>query len=36
MIAPHANERCQQQIPELIVQSDGSQLACHAMEEGRL
>ncbi|MFT6915056.1 MAG: peptide/nickel transport system ATP-binding protein [Motiliproteus sp.] len=33
---PHANERCQQQIPELIVQSDGSQLACHAMEEGRL
>ncbi|MEH6473751.1 MAG: oligopeptide/dipeptide ABC transporter ATP-binding protein [Halopseudomonas sp.] len=33
---PHANERCQQQVPELIAHSDGSQVACHAMEEGRL
>lgn len=33
---PHANERCKQQVPELIAQSDGSQVACHALEEGRL
>ncbi|MEH6824134.1 MAG: oligopeptide/dipeptide ABC transporter ATP-binding protein [Motiliproteus sp.] len=33
---PHANERCKQQVPELIVQSDGSQVACHGIEEGRL
>jgi peptide/nickel transport system ATP-binding protein len=33
---PHANERCQQQVPQLIAQSDGSQVACHAIEEGRL
>ncbi len=33
---PHANDRCKQQVPELIVQSDGSQVACHGIEEGRL
>jgi peptide/nickel transport system ATP-binding protein len=32
---PHANERCKQQVPELIAQSDGSQVACHGIEEGR-
>lgn len=33
---PHADERCTQQVPELIAQSDGSQVACHGVEEGRL
>jgi peptide/nickel transport system ATP-binding protein len=33
---PHANERCQQQIPELLVQPDRSRVACHAVEEGRI
>ncbi len=33
---PHANERCKIQIPALIVQNDGSQVACHAIEENRL
>ena len=33
---PYANERCKQQVPELIAQSDGSQVACHGVEEGRL
>ncbi len=33
---PHANDRCKQQVPELIVQNDGSQVACHGIEEGRL
>ncbi|MEH6649281.1 MAG: oligopeptide/dipeptide ABC transporter ATP-binding protein [Motiliproteus sp.] len=33
---PHANDRCKQQVPELIAQSDGSQVACHGVEEGRL
>ncbi|WP_210396671.1 ABC transporter ATP-binding protein [Motiliproteus sediminis] len=33
---PYANDRCRQEIPALIAQSDGSQVACHGIEEGRL
>src|SRR5690554_5150789 len=33
---PYANERCRQEIPRLIVTDGGSQVACHAVEEGRL
>ena len=33
---PYVNERCRQEIPRLIEQSDGSQVACHGLEEGRL
>ncbi len=33
---PHANDRCRQEIPKLITQSDGSQVACHGIEESRL
>jgi peptide/nickel transport system ATP-binding protein len=32
---PLANQRCFEQIPVMNVQSDGSQVACHAIEEGR-
>ncbi|MDR5892972.1 ATP-binding cassette domain-containing protein [Halomonas mongoliensis] len=33
---PHANERCKAEVPALIARSDGSEVACHAVEEGRL
>lgn len=33
---PHAFERCQREIPTLIASTGGSQVACHAVEEGRL
>jgi peptide/nickel transport system ATP-binding protein len=33
---PHANERCKQEIPKGIPQSDGSLIACHAVEESRI
>ncbi|RDE19665.1 ATP-binding cassette domain-containing protein [Motiliproteus coralliicola] len=33
---PHANERCKVEIPELIACDDGSKVACHGIEEGRL
>ena len=33
---PHANDRCKAEIPQLIVCDDGSQVACHGIEEGRL
>ena len=33
---PYANERCKQEIPVLQAQDDGTQVACHAVEEGRL
>ncbi|MGE4532153.1 MULTISPECIES: ABC transporter ATP-binding protein [Halomonas] len=33
---PHANARCRQEVPALIARDDGSQVACHAIEEGRL
>ncbi len=33
---PYANERCRQEIPQLIATDQGSQVACHAVEEGRL
>lgn len=33
---PHANPRCSAEIPKLKIQSDGSQVACHAVEEERL
>jgi len=33
---PYANERCRQEIPELIATDTGARVACHAVEEGRL
>jgi len=33
---PYANERCRQEIPLLITTDGGAQVACHAVEEGRL
>ncbi|NVK44403.1 MAG: ATP-binding cassette domain-containing protein [Oceanospirillaceae bacterium] len=33
---PHANERCKREIPQLIATSEGGQVACHAVEEGRI
>ncbi|MDR5903967.1 oligopeptide/dipeptide ABC transporter ATP-binding protein [Franzmannia qiaohouensis] len=33
---PHANARCSQETPALIAHSDGSEVACHAVEEGRI
>lgn len=32
---PLVNQRCYEQIPLMQVQTDGSQVACHAVEEGR-
>lgn len=33
---PHANERCRREIPRTISAGHGTQVACHAVEEGRL
>ena len=33
---PHADARCKSEIPRLIDQGDGVQVACHAIEEGRI
>lgn len=33
---PYVNERCRREIPQLIEQEDGSRVACHGVEEGRL
>ncbi|MDH3692304.1 MAG: ATP-binding cassette domain-containing protein [Gammaproteobacteria bacterium] len=33
---PHANERCKQEIPRLRAVDHEAQVACHAVEEGRL
>ena len=33
---PHANQRCNNEIPELNNTSNGVQIACHAVEEGRI
>ncbi|MBS9402582.1 ATP-binding cassette domain-containing protein [Halomonas sp. TRM85114] len=33
---PHANERCGREIPALIDTAEGSQVACHGVEEGRI
>ncbi|MBW7472202.1 ABC transporter ATP-binding protein [Marinobacter sp. F4218] len=33
---PYANERCRQEIPQLIATDGGTRVACHAVEEGRL
>ncbi|BBB30668.1 ABC transporter ATP-binding protein [Neptunomonas japonica] len=33
---PHANERCKQEIPVLTLLDDGTQVACHGVEENRL
>ncbi len=33
---PYANERCRQEVPQLITTDGGTQVACHAVEEGRL
>jgi peptide/nickel transport system ATP-binding protein len=33
---PHAFTRCRREVPVLIARSDGSEVACHAVEEGRI
>ncbi|PMR70663.1 ABC transporter ATP-binding protein [Halomonas heilongjiangensis] len=33
---PHAEPRCRREVPVLRPQADGSRVACHAVEEGRL
>ncbi|PWG65772.1 ABC transporter ATP-binding protein [Sediminicurvatus halobius] len=33
---PHANERCRQEVPRLHATREGSRVACHGVEEGRL
>jgi peptide/nickel transport system ATP-binding protein len=33
---PHANARCKAEIPRLIARGDGSEVACHGVEEERL
>ena len=33
---PHADKRCKEEVPILESLSDGRQVACHAVEEGRL
>lgn len=33
---PYANERCRREVPALITTDGGTQVACHAVEEGRL
>jgi peptide/nickel transport system ATP-binding protein len=33
---PYANERCIREIPQLIRLDSGTQVACHAVEEGRI
>ena len=33
---PYADDRCRQVIPQLIATDGGAQVACHAVEEGRL
>ncbi|PMR77368.1 ABC transporter ATP-binding protein [Billgrantia endophytica] len=33
---PHANERCKAEVPALIARVDGSEVACHGVEEGRI
>jgi len=33
---PHANERCRTEVPKLIATDANVQVACHAVEEGRL
>jgi peptide/nickel transport system ATP-binding protein len=33
---PHANERCRREQPELLTSAGGTDVACHAIAEGRL
>ena len=33
---PYANDRCREEIPEMISHDSGSQVACHGLQEGRL
>jgi len=33
---PHANQRCRSERPDLRARHSGAQVACHAVEEGRL
>ncbi|ETX10318.1 peptide ABC transporter ATP-binding protein [Marinomonas ushuaiensis DSM 15871] len=33
---PHANQRCYEELPKMLLQSDSSSVACHAIEEGRI
>lgn len=33
---PHANDRCRKEIPSMVTLDNGSKVACHAVEEGRI
>ena len=33
---PHANDRCRTEVPKLLDQPDGTAIACHGSEEGRI
>lgn len=33
---PHADKRCQEEVPKLIATDGGTQVACHAVEEERI
>jgi len=33
---PHANDRCRTERPELITAPGGQEVACHAVQEGRI
>lgn len=33
---PYTNQRCQQEIPNLLAASNGAMVACHGVEEGRV
>ncbi|MEO8487512.1 MAG: oligopeptide/dipeptide ABC transporter ATP-binding protein [Betaproteobacteria bacterium] len=33
---PHANERCRREVPRLLPAAGDAEVACHAVEEGRL
>ena len=33
---PHANQRCYEASPSMLLQSDTNSVACHAIEEGRI
>jgi len=33
---PHANARCQQEIPQLLTAAEGVHVACHGVQEGRV
>ncbi len=33
---PHANDRCRSEPPQLLAQTDGARVACHAVQERRI